>query len=76
MSRNPPRLNPPEVVFDLSQRLPHPLLSLAWKHLWESEGDLTLPMPPELSHLTELEWHLCLESLRSNLHQKAHSPLQ
>lgn len=74
--RNNPPPNPaPEVVFDLSQRLPPNLLSHAWAHLSALGVDPALPMPKELSHLTEPEWSLCAATLESNLILRGLLPL-
>jgi hypothetical protein len=66
---------PQEVVFDLSQRLPPQLLSRAWEHLSALGEDPSLPMPPELAHLTEPEWSICLASLESTMALKELLPL-
>lgn len=66
---------PQEVVFDLSQRLSPQLLSQAWAHLSALGVDPSLPMPPELAHLTEPEWSICLSSLESTMALKELLPL-
>ena len=65
---------PLQVTFDLNQRLSNNHLSLAWAYL--SMQDPQVPMPLELSHLTEPEWHLAGQLLSQNLWLKEQLPLQ
>ena len=78
MSR--PLQNPPDesrtVVFDLGQRLSPPVLTLAWEHLWNSQENPTFPLHPDLSQLTDLEWHLCRMTLQENLALRERCQLQ
>jgi hypothetical protein len=71
-----PRQSRPEVVFDLSSRLTPELLSLAWLHLWNSQDNPMCPIPQELSHLSEPEWHLCHVMLEDTLNLRDLMPLQ
>ena len=68
----------PTPMFDLSQRLTDNQLSLAWAHLSmtaQQESHLPLPIPKELRHLTELEWHLVSALLNSSLEQRSQRPV-
>ena len=66
---------PSQTVFDLSQRLPDHVLSLAWAYLAEmwDNPELQPPMPSPLSHLTPAEWMLVEQLLLNHLDQRNHS---
>lgn len=66
---------PPEVTFDLTQRLSDQVLSQAWLHLHLALHNPATPIPPELAHLTEPEWHLCAMMLSTNEMLRSALPL-